>query len=176
MWLHEASEHSDQSGERHTTCPMWIFFSLIPMAWAYKIFLHTDMDMVEKLGKEFRDLPTHVGTKPVDHVFVALAAGRDDRRRGTFLVPNQCGDAKSDFFSQSPPLKFRPIRTLKATPPPRGLHLYPLLQQHRMAVGKRARESTLWQSRKVLLCCALISLCNGQYGKNCFDAPSDGRI
>jgi MFS family permease len=33
-----------------------------------------------------------------------------------------------------------------------------------MVVGKRARESTLWQSRKVLLCCALISLCNGQYG------------
>jgi hypothetical protein len=26
------------------------------------------MDMVEKLGKQFRNLPIHVGPRPVDHV------------------------------------------------------------------------------------------------------------
>src|SRR5271170_2240003 len=91
MWLHEASEHSDQSGDKHTTCPTWILFSLSPMAWAYKIFSQTDIDMVEKLGKEFRDLPIHVGTRISSSRFVALPGGRDGRRRGTFKAPSQCG-------------------------------------------------------------------------------------
>jgi len=40
-------------------------------------------------------------------------------------------------------------------------------------MAKGARETSLWQNRKVLACCILIALCNGQYG---FDTASIGGL
>jgi len=40
-------------------------------------------------------------------------------------------------------------------------------------MAKRARETSLWANRKVLACCILIALCNGQYG---FDTASIGGL